>query len=124
MPKLKFIVKDLDAVDEIHKELYEEVDGEFRLNVDSVPVDKDAVKKQKDKVEEFRNNNTKLLKENEKLIKKLESYSGLDVNEAKELLKTKKQVEEKALIDKGEIEQLVNNRLKPCGMNWNLRLKN
>lgn len=124
MAKLQAIVKSLDKVAESYHDLYEKQDDDtYRLNVDGVPIDKKAVDEQKTKVAEFRTNNTKLLKENEELKNQLNAFGGLEAKEAKALLETKRKVEEKALIEKGEIEQLVDNRTETMRQQYESQIK-
>jgi hypothetical protein len=72
-------------------------DGKFALEVDGLVG--------KDKLDEFRNNNVSLLKQ-------LEAFKGIDPAKAKEAAELERKVREKELIDKGDIDGIVTERVK------------
>ena len=95
--KLKFKLDTLDGLDAAIAGLYEQgADGAYYLSVDGA-VDKS-------KLDEFRNNNVKLLKD-------LEKFKDVDPAKYQELLALAKKQEEKKLIDAGEIDKVVEQRV-------------
>lgn len=95
--KLKFKIAKLEEVDEQFRSLYTEgQDGAFYLSVDGA-VDKT-------KLDEFRNTNIDLMK-------KLEKYGDVDPSKLQEMLENERKIQEKKLIDAGDIEGLVSQRV-------------
>lgn len=95
--KLKFKIASLEGLEPHVAALYDEgADGQFYLSVDGA-VDKS-------KIDEFRNNNVKLLKD-------LEKFKDVDIEKYQELLTLAKKQEEKKLIDAGEIDKVVEQRV-------------
>ena len=94
---LKFKISKLEDVEEAFRGLYEKhTDGAYYLSVDG------AVSK--DKLDEFRTNNVDLLK-------KLEAFKDVDPAKISDLLENERKIAEKKLIDAGDIEGLVNQRV-------------
>src|SRR5262249_16688016 len=99
---LKALVASLDEVAEEHKSLYTEKEGKFVLEVDGlVP---------KERLDEFRNSNVQLRKEGEQLKATADKFKDIDPEKAREAEKKLKEIEEKNLLDKGNIEEVVNQR--------------
>jgi len=97
---LKFRVKTLDEVPEAHRSLYVESDGGFTLPVEgAVP---------KDKVDEFRNSNITLRRQLEETTSR---FDGIDPEKARALLTREQQIAEKKLIDAGDIDGIVQERV-------------
>ena len=95
---LPFKIKSLDAVAEAFRTLYiKHTDGTYVLEVDGA-VDKETVT-------EFRNKNIELMKEAEK-------YKDLNPQKYQELMELQRQRQEKELIDKGEVDQVIEGRVK------------
>lgn len=95
--KLKYKVAKIEDVAEEFRSLYEQgSDGSWTLSVDGAA--------DKSRLDEFRNNNVDLLK-------KLEAFKDLDPNKVKELIETERKLAEKKLIDAGDIEGLVAQRV-------------
>ena len=95
--KLKFKIAKLEDVEEKYRGLYEAgPDGAYYLTVDGAVA--------KEKLDEFRNNNVELLK-------KLEAFKDIDPAKIAELLDNERKIAEKKLIDAGDIEGLVNQRV-------------
>ena len=94
--KLKHKITKLDDVDEQYRPLYAQGDdGAFYLQVDGlVP---------KSKLDEFRNNNVELMQ-------KLEGLKDIDPKKYNELLEEHRKIQEKELIEKGEVDKLVTMR--------------
>lgn len=97
--KLKPVINALTDVAEQYRELYEERDGKFYLNVDGMV--------EKTKVDEFRNNNVELQNQ----LKKFTDL-GLNFDELKEASENARKIREKELISAGDIETLVKERLQ------------
>lgn len=94
---LAYIINKLEDVAEGLRALYVKMaDGRYQLEVDGA-VDKS-------KVDEFRNKNIELLKEAEK-------FKDLNPQKYQELMDLQRQREEKALLDAGEVDKVVNNRV-------------
>ena len=64
----------------------------------------------RDQVREFRQNNVALLKQEKELSEKLKNFADLDPVEAHKAIETMKALEERKLIDSGEIDKVVENR--------------
>lgn len=107
--KLKFKLDTLEGLDAAIATLYEQgADGAYYLSVDG------AVGK--DKLDEFRNNNVKLLKD-------LEKFKDVDPAKYQELLALAKKQEEKKLIDAGEIDKVVEQRVGEMKSTYESQLK-
>ena len=93
---LKYLVEKLEDVAEEHRALYIPSNGKFVLQVEG------AVGK--DKLEEFRNNNIQLQQQ-------IDKFKNIDPAKHKELLELQRRLQEDELIEKGEVEKLVNLRV-------------
>lgn len=93
---LKYQVEKLEDVPEGQRELYVASNGKFILQVEG------AVGK--DKLEEFRNNNIELQKQ-------IDRFKNIDPSKHQELLELQRRLQEEELIDKGEVDKLVNLRV-------------
>ncbi len=98
---LKFKCKTKDEIPAEHLPLYAEREGAWVLDVDG------AV--EKSKLDEFRNNNVALAKERDDLKKR---YEGIDPDAVKALADEKRQLEEAQQLKAGEVEKVVENRIK------------
>src|SRR5688572_238812 len=98
---LKFKYQSKAEVPEQHAALYVERDGAFVLDAEG------AVEKAK--VDEFRTNNHALKNQLAELSAK---YEGIDPESVKTLLAEKAKLEEEKLIKDGEVEELVEYRIK------------
>ena len=96
--KLKHKIAQLDDVPESLRPLYSEGDdGAFYLQVEGlVP---------KSKLDEFRNNNVQLMQ-------KLQTLEGIDPVKYQELIEQQRKIQEQELIEKGEVDKLVNMRVE------------
>jgi len=100
---LKGILTTLDGLDEATQKLYtKREDGKFVLDVEGM-VDKS-------KLEEFRTNNIEMEKKIKVLTEQAEVYKGIDPAKAKEALEQLQKIQEKKLIDEGNVEQLFAQR--------------
>lgn len=94
---LKFIVDSVDGLSTDMAALYtKNADGKFYLEVDG------AVSKTK--LDEFRDNNVRILKE-------LEKFKDIDPTKYSDLLKLQAKADEKKLIDAGELDKVVEQRV-------------
>jgi hypothetical protein len=93
---LKYQVDKLEDVEEAHRGLYTNSNGKFVLQVEG------AVGK--DKLEEFRNNNIALQQQ-------IDKFKNIDPTKHAELLEIQRKMQEQELIDKGEVDKLVNLRV-------------
>jgi predicted nuclease with TOPRIM domain len=80
---------------------YIERDGAFVLDVSGVV--------EKDKLDEFRSNNKTL---NEQLRELTSRFEGIDPAKARELLAKAQELEDAQLVKAGDVEKLIENRLK------------
>lgn len=92
---MKYQIDKLEEVPEASRALYVAKDGKYVLDVDGVVA--------KDKLDEFRNNNINLQQQMDKL-------KHIDPVKYQELLQIDQKVKEKQLIDKGDVDGLVNLR--------------
>jgi len=107
--KLKFKLDTLEGLDAAIAGLYEQgADGAYYLSVDGA-VDKS-------KLDEFRNNNVKLLKD-------LEKFKDVDPAKYQELLDLSKKQQEKKLIDAGELDKVVEQRVGEMKSTYENQLK-
>ena len=97
---LKTVVDSLEAVPEALREHYVEENGSFVLAHDG-----------NDRIKEFRENNISLKKQAEELQTKLKNYDGVDPEKYRELTELERQKRDKELIEKGDVETLLNERL-------------
>ena len=98
---LKYKCKTKDEIPAEHLSLYAEREGAWVLDVDG------AV--EKSKLDEFRNTNVSLIKERDDLKKR---YEGIDPDAVKALADEKRQLEEAQQLKSGEVEKVVENRIK------------
>jgi hypothetical protein len=99
-----------NSKDEIPAELvalYAEREGAWQLDCDGVA--------DKAKLDEFRNNNTALLKQVEELKKRFE---GIDPDEVRKLAEQKARLEEERQLKAGELDKVVENRIKGLRSDW------
>lgn len=95
---LKFRIAKLEDVDENLREMYKKgEDGAFYLAVEGAVA--------KEKLDEFRNNNVELMR-------RLDSLKDIDPKKYQDLLEQQRKIDEKKLIDAGQIDELVNQRVQ------------
>jgi hypothetical protein len=104
---LKFKFKTRDEIPAEQAALYVERDGAWLLDVDG------AV--EKSKLDEFRTTNVALIKERDELKKRFE---GIDPEEVRRLSEEKQKLEEAQQVKAGEVEKVVENRLKTAKNEW------
>jgi hypothetical protein len=107
--KLKYKTK--DEVPAELQTIYVERDGEFALDVDGVV--------EKSKHDEFRNLNVALRKELEDQKKRFE---GIDPDEVRKLADEKRQLEESQQLKLGEVEKVLENRMKNAKTEWDKQM--
>lgn len=98
---LELILNSLDGVPEVlHGEYTKQSDGTYRLGVNGM-----------EDVSGLKKNNAELLEEKRKAQEKLKLYEGIeDPAKAKEALARLRQLEEKDLLEKGEVEKVIEKR--------------
>ena len=96
---LQYSVDSEDLIPEGMTELYEAKDGKFVLKVEGVVP--------KNKLDEFRNNNINLMKQRDEMQEKVDSFSDIDLEVAREAIKMKEELENKKLFDEGQFEELL-----------------
>lgn len=95
---LKYMIETDDGLEDSVKALYTKgADGKLYLDVDGVVA--------KDKVDEFRNNNIELKKQ-------LERFKDVDPAKYQEAMKVLQKLEEKKLIEAGNFEEVVAQRVQ------------
>lgn len=105
---LKFVVDSVDGMDATTAALYvKNADGKFYLDVDG------AVSKTK--LDEFRENNVRLLKD-------LEKFKDIDPVKHAELLRQQQALQEKKLIEAGEVDKVVEQRVGQMKTEYETRI--
>jgi hypothetical protein len=104
---LKFKFKTKDEVPAESQSLYVERDGAWMLDVDGV-VDKA-------KLDEFRANNVALTNQ---LAEQKKRFEGIDPDEVRKLAEDKRKLEEAQQLKGGEVEKVVEGRLKTAKTEW------
>jgi hypothetical protein len=107
--KLKYKTK--EEVPAELQSIYIERDGEFALDVDGVV--------EKTKHDEFRNANAALKKELEDQKKRFE---GIDPDEVRKLADEKRKLEESQQLKLGEVEKVLENRMRTAKTEWDKQL--
>ena len=104
---LKFKFKSKDEIPTDQQALYVERDGAFVLDVDG------AVEKAK--LDEFRANNIAL---SNQLAEHRKRFEGIDPEEVRKLAEEKRRLEEAQQLKSGEVEKVVEGRLKTAKTEW------
>jgi ABC-type phosphate transport system auxiliary subunit len=104
---LKFKYNSKDEIPTELMALYAEREGAWQLDVDGVA--------DKAKLDEFRSNNTALLKQIEEHKKRFE---GIDPDEVRKLAEQKARLEEERQLKAGELDKVVENRIKGLKADW------
>jgi hypothetical protein len=104
---LKFRYNSKDEVPAELVALYAEREGAWQLDVDGVA--------DKAKLDEFRTNNTALLKQLEDHRKR---FDGIDPDEVRKLAEQKARLEEERQLKAGELDKVVENRIKGLKAEW------
>jgi len=104
---LKFKYASKEQIPAEHSAFYVERDGAWCLDADG------AV--EKSKLEEFRATNVAILKERDDLKKRFE---GIDPDAVRQLADDKRKLEEAAQIKAGEVDKVINARLKSARADW------
>lgn len=109
MLKFKIEKDDFDSLNDVEKTFYAESDGAYQLQVEGAA--------DKTKLDEFRATNVDLLKQQEQ-------YKGVDLEKYRELEARERQIRDKELIDKGEFDTLVAERLEATRNDYEAKLQN
>ena len=104
---LKFKYQTREEIPAEHAALYAEREGSWQLDVDGVA--------DKAKLEEFRNTNVTLLKQIEEQNKRFE---GIDPDEVRKLAAEKQRLEEERQLRAGEVDKVVESRIKGLKSDW------
>ena len=104
---LKFKFKSREEVPADQQALYVERDGAWMLDVDGA-VDKS-------KLDEFRANNITL---SNQLAEQRKRFEGIDPDEVRKLAEEKQRLEEAQQLKGGEVDKVVENRLKTAKAEW------
>ena len=104
---LKFKFKSKDEIPADQQALYVERDGAWMLDVDGV-VDRS-------KLEEFRTNNITL---SNQLAEQKKRFEGIDPEQVRKLAEEKQRLEEAQQLKGGEVDKVVENRLKTAKTEW------
>jgi hypothetical protein len=104
---LKFKYTSKGEIPAEHASLYVERDGAFVLDADGVV--------EKSKLEEFRATNVAILKERDDLKKRFE---GIDPDAVRQLADEKRKLEEAAQLKAGEVDKVIDARLKTARADW------
>jgi hypothetical protein len=104
---LKFRYKTKEEVPAESQSLYVERDGAWMLDVDGA-VDKS-------KLDEFRTNNITLANQ---LAEQRKKFEGIDPDEVRKLAEEKRRLEEAQQLKGGEVEKVVEGRLKTAKTEW------
>jgi hypothetical protein len=104
---LKFKFKSKDEIPADQQALYVERDGSFVLDVDGA-VDKS-------KLEEFRANNITLANQ---LAEQKKRFEGIDPDQVRKLAEEKQRLEEAQQLKGGEVDKVVEGRLKTAKSEW------
>ncbi len=104
---LKFKYKSKEEIPAEHLPFYAEREGVWQLDADGVA--------DKAKLDEFRNNNVTLLKQLDDFKNRFE---GIDPDEVRKLAEEKRKLEETQQLKAGELEKVVENRIKGLKADW------
>ena len=104
---LKFKYATKQEIPAEHQSIYVERDGAFVLDADGVV--------EKSKLDEFRATNVSLMKERDDLAKKFE---GIDPDAVRQLADDKRKLEEAQQIKAGEVDKVIEARLKAARADW------
>lgn len=111
-------VESLEELPESIHEYYEETEGgQFVLAIDGVPPQAQK------KVAEFRDNNIQLSNQIKEMEERIKIYEGIDPEKAREALDRLRAIEEKEMIDKGDVESLVHQKLEEERRNYSKQLE-
>lgn len=103
MAELKLEVSSLEDVPEAHRDLYEERDGRYVIP----GITSNA------RLREFRETNEELKRTNIDLAERLKRVDGVDMEEYERLREQEKKIQEKKLIDAGDVDALLEQRYGP-----------
>jgi len=106
---LKYIVDDINNVDESARGFYEQTDdGKYALQVEGVVP--------KARLDEFRDKNIELMKT-------MEQYKGVDPDQYQELLDLKRKVDESKLVESGKVDEAVQQRVQTLQSEYDEKIK-
>jgi hypothetical protein len=108
---LKYKFKSKDEIPADQQALYVERDGGWTLDVDGAA--------DKSKLDEFRANNIAL---SNQLAEQKKRFEGIDPDEVRKLAEEKQRLEEAQQIKSGEVDKVVESRLKTAKSEWDKQL--
>ena len=104
---LKFKYRTKEEIPTEHLAFYAERDGAWQLDAEGAT--------DKAKLDEFRDHNNALKKERDELMKRFE---GIDPEEVRKLAEEKRKLEEAQQLKAGEVDKVVENRIKGLKADW------
>ncbi|MEI7733661.1 MAG: hypothetical protein WCO56_29115 [Verrucomicrobiota bacterium] len=104
---LKYKYKSREEIPAEHAGFYTERDGAWHLDAEGVV--------EKTKLDEIRASNSALAKERDELRQRFE---GIDPEDVRKLAAEKQQLEEAAQLKAGEVDKVVENRIKGLKADW------
>jgi len=108
----------LDNIPEALHEYYEQTEGGgFVLAVDGIPPSAQK------KVAEFRDNNISLTNQLKEFEEKIKIFEGIDPDKAREALDRLRAIEEKEMIEAGDVESLVHQKLEEERRNYSKQME-
>jgi hypothetical protein len=107
MPPLPASAESLDKIPEAFRSEYEQRDGKFHLKLEGEPHGYVS----KSKLDEFRTNNIELDRKAKELEEKFAKYKGIDPDQARADREEAKKLKDQKLIDAGQLDELVNQRV-------------
>lgn len=118
---LKAIVDSLDDVAEPLHEFYRQEGDRYILDLDGVE-DHPKTQGLKSALDKERGNKKTLAQERKELEDRLKAYEDLDPEEARAALQRQREIEEKKLLDEGEIDKLLEQRTGNMKSDYEKRL--
>lgn len=112
-------VDTLEELPEALHEYYEQAEGgHFVLSIDGIPAQAQK------KVSEFRDNNIQLSNQLKEFEERIKIFEGIDPDKAREAMDRLRAIEEKEMIEKGDVESLVHQKLEEERRNYAKQIEN
>lgn len=111
-------VETLEEIPEALQQYYEQAEGgQFILSIDGLPPSAQK------KVSEFRDNNINLSNQIKDFEERMKIFEGIDPEKAREAMDRLRAIEEKEMIEKGDVESLVHQKLEEERRNYAKQLE-
>jgi len=111
-------IENLEELPENLHDFYEEIEGGgYVLAIDGVPPSAQK------KVAEFRDNNIALSNQVKEFEERMKIFEGIDPEKAREAMDRLRAIEEKEMIDKGDVDSLVAGKLEEERRNYSKQLE-